>query len=122
MSDGDGSRASRLAERRSQSADESEQSQPSQRSQPSESPEASQQPVKEAYDGMYIYIPPEQKARISPLYKQMSAAFEVEFGDELEKNRHFYPLLVEHGLAGLEEFRDDPEQIRESLESLSHSP
>jgi hypothetical protein len=72
--------------------------------------------VKEEQVGTYMYLPESQKKEVEHRYTVLKAEFEYEFGRDFEKNRHFFPLLVEHGLSGLDDA--DADDVREMLESL----
>jgi hypothetical protein len=72
--------------------------------------------VKEEQVGTYMYLPESQKKEVERRYTVLKAEFEYEFERDFEKNRHFFPLLVEHGLSGLDEA--DAEDVRGMLESL----
>jgi len=115
-------RSERLRQRRKESkqkaeepgtAESSELSEPSEPSKPSESAEDST-PVKEEFVGTYMYLPESLKQELGPTFKILSAEYEREFGTELEKNRHFYPLVVKYGLDSLDSF--DASDVRERLE------
>lgn len=72
--------------------------------------------VKEALQGIYLYGEPDQKKRIDRLYNRLKADYEYEYDDTLGKNEHFYRVLLEVGLEGLE--RMDVSELRSRLESL----
>ena len=118
------SRSDRLRQRRSARQDSaqdgsSESSEPSQRSEPDEtgeSTEPSKGSVKEEQVGTYMYLPKSQKKEIERLYSILKADFEYEFDTEFEKNRHFFPLLVQYGLDGLDGL--DASEVKERLDSM----
>lgn len=110
MSGEEESRADRLRDRRSSRGDRAEadsESEPSEPSQPT---------VKEEQVGTYMYLLESQKKEIDRLYNVLKAEYEFEYDHEFEKNRHFYPLLVQHGLESLESL--DASEIQNRLESL----
>lgn len=72
--------------------------------------------VKEERTGTYMYLPDSQLKDLKRLYNVLKAEYEFEYDESFEKNRHFYPLVVQHGLDGLEEM--DVSDVRESLESV----
>lgn len=121
MSDGD-ERSERLRERRSKTREKAEQSEPSKPSEPAETDESDEPAekdkpsVKDERSGTYMYLPESQKAELGPTFKILSAEYEREFGDELEKNRHFYPLVVQYGLDGLDGL--NASEIKERLDEL----
>jgi len=124
MSDNEGgnSRSERLRRRREQRSEQSETSErdePSQPSKPSKQsePETESGSVKDEQVGTYMYIPESQKKELERLYNILKAEYEYEYDGEFQKNRHFYPLLVQHGLEGLEGL--DASELREHLESTN---
>lgn len=70
--------------------------------------------VKDEHVGVYMYVPEEQKDEVSYQFDRLKAEYKRETGDELEKNRHFYPLLITHGLDSLEDW--DGSDVRERIE------
>lgn len=125
MSDDD--RAERLRERRNRTkekrpeADEqSEASKPSEQSETDEAAESDEtddesESVKDTRTGTYMYLPEEQSSELSYQFKRLSAEYERETGEEFEKNRHFYPLVISHGLDSLEQW--DGSDVKDAIES-----
>jgi hypothetical protein len=83
--------------------------------QPSTS-EAESGSVKEEQTGTYMYLPTSQAKKLRRVYNILKAEYEFEFDEEFEKNRHFYPLVVEYGLDNLEGM--DASEIRDRLQTL----
>ncbi|MFC7216237.1 hypothetical protein ACFQO4_19425 [Saliphagus sp. GCM10025334] len=134
-------RANRLRERRNKSK-EAVQSKADKTDEPSETPRPSKQSkpskpsqtdkpgemeetgetdkpsIKDEQVGTYLYLPEAQKKEMGLQYKILSAEYEREFGKELEKNRHFYPLVIEHGLDGLDGL--DVQEVRDLLDGLDY--
>jgi hypothetical protein len=73
--------------------------------------------IKKSREGTYMYLTEEQKEDVDRLFKRLRAKFELEFDDSLEKNRHFYPLLVQHGLEGLDGL--DASDLRDRLDDIA---
>lgn len=126
MSDDD--RASRLRQRRNKAKDraeegESEPSEPSQPSEPSEQSktdepdETDEQSVKDEHEGVYIYLPEGQKDELGHVFNAAKATYEREHG-QFEKNRHFYPLVVEYGLERVDGAHAD--ELAEMLDELDY--
>lgn len=69
--------------------------------------------VKATRVGTYMYLPEDQRSELDFRYKELNLAYERAVGDELEKNRHFYPLVVQAGLEALDGI--DGEAVRERL-------
>lgn len=74
------------------------------------------QSVKEEHVGVYMYLPEGQRDEVRYQYKRLDAEFQREFGQELEKNRQFYPLLIQYGLDRLSGW--DATDVADRLEGL----
>lgn len=112
-------RSERLRQRRRQSHEKGkpdetgEQSEPSK---PSETADSSDQSVKDERVGTYMYLAEEQKKDVNYLFGQIQNEYEYEYDEEFEKNRHFYPLLIQYGLDSLDSF--DVSDIKERLDDM----
>ena len=73
-------------------------------------------PVKEQQTGTYMYLPERQVKRLRRQYNVLKAEYEFEYDEEFEKNRHFYPLVVQYGLERLDDL--DTAEIRARLEEF----
>jgi hypothetical protein len=135
-------RSERLRQRRKQSKDKAQDSDESETDKPSKLDETSEpekpskpskpdQPdkqdetderdeqsesVKEEQVGTYMYLPKSQKKDLERVYNILKAEYEYEFDEEFEKNRSFYPLVVEYGLDSLDGL--DATEIKDRLDSL----
>ena len=74
------------------------------------------QSVKERQTGTYMYLPDAQVKDLRRVYNVIKAEYEYEYDLPFEKNRHFYPLVVQFGLERLQEM--DPATVRDRLEDL----
>lgn len=72
--------------------------------------------VKDEQVGTYMYLPREQKKELERTYNLLKAEYEFEYDEEFEKNRHFFPLVVRHGLDALAEA--DAGDVPELLEDV----
>lgn len=72
--------------------------------------------IKDEQIGTYMYLPEFQTKELRRLYNVLKAEYEFKYDDEFEKNRHFYPLVVQYGLDGLDGL--DMSEIRSRLEQL----
>lgn len=117
MNDGEGSesRSDRLRRRRSQRP-ASETDETDELSEPDGPSKPSETTVKEEQVGTYMYLPQSQKKEVERLYNILKAEYEYEHDTEFEKNRHFYPLLVQYGLDSLESL--DASEIKSRLDSI----
>lgn len=116
-------RAERLRSRRNQSkqSDPSEASEPDKPSetepeQEDDLSDGDSESVKDEREGTYMYLPESQKSEINLAFKRVNLKYEEETGEELEKNRHFYPLLIQEGLDGLDGL--DGKDIKDCLDGL----
>jgi len=73
--------------------------------------------IKEEQIGTYMYLPESQTKEMRRLYNVLKAEYEFEYEDEFQKNRHFYPLVVQYGLDSLDNL--DASEIRDHLEEIS---
>lgn len=72
--------------------------------------------IREERTGMYVYLSDPQTEEVERLYKTLQAEYEFEMDREFQKNRDFYPLLVEYGASTLEGC--SPGEIDELLSEL----
>lgn len=94
-----------------------ESSKPSEPSEQSESSDpVDSESVKAEQVGTYMYLPKSQKKELERLYNVLKAEYTYEYEAEFEKNRHFYPLVVQYGLDSLDGL--DASELRDRLESL----
>lgn len=101
-----------------ETSEKSEPSKPSKPSQTSKPPEQSEKSVKSEMESLYIYLTEDRKNRLDKLYRRKALEWEIEYEDEpdvekLEKNRHYYQLVIDHGLDTVEEL--SAEEMRERL-------
>lgn len=127
MSSDDGeSRSERLRRRRGSRQDPpsepdetdetSEPAESSQPSKPSETDETAESSVKDERVGTYMYLPESQKKEVDRLYNMLKAEYEYEYDQEFEKNRHFFPLVIQYGLDGLDSL--EASDIQDRLDSI----
>jgi hypothetical protein len=64
-----------------------------------------------------MYLPESQTKEMRRLYNVLKAEYEFKFDDEFQKNRHFYPLVIQYGLDSLDGL--DAPEIRAHLEEIS---
>jgi hypothetical protein len=125
MSDGRSDRLRKRRQTRDPDADEGEDpgsvstgSPSSTEAENSNTDEQSSVTVKEALQGIYLYGEPDQKKRVDRIYNRLKADYEYEYDDTLGKNEHFYRVLLEVGLEGLENM--DVLELRRRLEDLEN--
>lgn len=99
----------------SEPSDSSETSDSSEPSEPSE-PSRKVQNVKKEWNGRYVYLPDGIDDRIGAEYDRLVYECGCELGWKPDKNRHFYPVLIERGIDEIEE--TGPEEFRELIEAF----
>jgi hypothetical protein len=110
---------SAVSSKLSESSEVSEPSEPSDTSEPNgrtEMDTSSAGSVKDERVGTYMYLPESQQKELSRLYNILKAEYEYEFDAEFEKNRHFYPLVIEYGIDSLDSL--EASDIQERLQTL----
>ncbi|WP_332900247.1 hypothetical protein [Haladaptatus sp. CMSO5] len=122
----DESRANRLRSRRRaakervQTVDPDEETELADNSQPAEpsklEDESTSGSVKEEQVGTYMYLPQSQKKELERVYTVAKAQYEYEFDEDFEKNRHFFPLLIQYGIETLD--GASAEEINDLLDDL----
>lgn len=119
------SRADRLRQRREESRERAEPaesgepdgtSKPPEPSETVETGEPSKQSVKDEQVGRYMYLPESQNDRVDNVFRRLQFHYGEEYGEGLEKNRHYFPLVVRYGLDELDGL--DASAVRERLESM----
>ena len=120
------SRSDRLRRRRSQRQEDSDandgsdpnsEDETNKNSETDSSSKPSKQSVKDEQTPVYMYLPESQNQEINRLYNVLKAEYEYEYSEDFEKNRHFYPLLIQYGLESLDGL--DALEIQEHLERMS---
>ena len=72
--------------------------------------------IKENQIGTYMYLPESQTKDLRRLYNVLKAEYEFKYDEEFEKNRHFYPLVIQYGLDSLDGM--DAAEIRARLRDI----
>lgn len=72
--------------------------------------------IKDNQVGTYMYLPETQTKDLRRVYNVLKAEYEFKYDTEFEKNRHFYPLVVQYGLDSLDGM--DAAEVREKLQTF----
>jgi hypothetical protein len=75
--------------------------------------------VKESQVPQYMYLPEGQQKRLKREFRLLQADWEVEFQGErgeLEKNRHYFPLVLKYGLDRVSEW--DVQTVKNRLDDM----
>lgn len=87
------------------------------RSEGSEWSQASDENVKRENVAVYMYLDPELQARLAEVFADVEYHYQKAYSVELEKNRHVYPLVLEHGIETVREMAESPAEVRAALEA-----
>ena len=100
-------RADRLSQRRKGRSEE-QQSGKEKPEQP-EQPEQQEKPqsAKDLYQGTYMYLPEDLRQEFDLVASEVDTQRQRRNGKQVEKIRHFEPLVVELGLEAIENMDDD---------------
>jgi len=125
MSDDEGEdRASRLRNRRNKTREKAKSGteemekkaksdKASTQSKPSKTDKTS---VKEDRPAQMMYLPESMQREMNRQFGMLETEFEYEFGEDFEKNRHYFPLIVKAGLDSLDEL--DVQEIKDKIDNL----
>lgn len=95
-------RAERLSQRRKDRSGEEKPEQPAEPEQQEES-----QSIKDQYQGTYIYLPEDLRQEFDLVAQELDTQRQRQNGKQVEKIRHFEPLVVALGLDAIENMDDD---------------
>lgn len=84
--------------------------------------ETSDENVKRENVALYMYIDERQHDAITDVFEDVRYHYRKAYDVELEKNRHVYPLILEHGLEAIREIADSPAEVRDALDANSYTP
>lgn len=119
------SRADRIRERRKASSektdDSSESTEPSKTEEQDkrsklDKPTETEKSVKSQQEGTYMYLPTWQKRELNRHYTMLKAEYEYEYEEDFEKNRHFYPIVIQMALNELDGMGAG--EIKEQLDEM----
>jgi len=79
-------------------------------------PSGSSTSVKADRPAQMMYLPEEMKREMDRQFGILETEYEYEFGDDFEKNRHYFPLLVQAGLDSLDEL--DVQDIKDKIDCI----
>lgn len=71
---------------------------------------------------VYMYLDPRQRDRLLEVFEDAKYHYRKVYDVELQKNRHVYPLVLEHGIEGVREMVDSPTDVRTALEANPYTP
>ena len=72
--------------------------------------------VKEDRPAQMMYLPESMQREMNRQFGLLETDFEYEFGEDFEKNRHYFPLLVKAGLDSLDSL--DIQEIKDELDGF----
>lgn len=72
--------------------------------------------IKEAWTNHSVYLPNDLTSELGRQYKYLDLELDEEFGQSIQKTRHYYPLIVQLGLERLEGL--ESKEAKERLDEL----
>ena len=72
--------------------------------------------IKDAWPNHSVYLPEDTADVLSATYKKLDWQLDAEYGLDIKKTRHYYPLVVQLGLERFEEL--DQEEVKERIERI----
>ena len=82
----------------------------------SDSDNSSSQTIKDERREKMFYLSPEQHKEVDYVYNKLKTEYEYEYEETFLKNRHYYPLVVKHGLDDLDGL--EPSEVHDLLTGL----
>ena len=74
------------------------------------------QTIKDERREKMFYLSPEQHKEVDYVYNKIKTEYEYEYEETFLKNRHYYPLVVKHGLDDLDGL--EPSEVHDLLTDL----
>lgn len=77
---------------------------------------AEQQPIREVREQEQLWIDPAMKKELTSEYKRLNYLIDAEHDVEIDRSRHFHPVLAEYGLQTIRDM--DASDFLDALEAL----
>lgn len=84
--------------------------------------QTSDENVKRENTALYMYIDERQRDAVIDVFEDVRYHYRKAYDVELEKNRHVYPLILEHGIESIREMAESPAEVRDALDANSFTP
>ena len=84
--------------------------------------QASDKNVKRENQALYMYLDQRLHDAVTDVFEDVKYHYRKAYDVELEKNRHVYPLILEHGIDPVREMADSPAEVRDALDANPYAP
>jgi hypothetical protein len=78
--------------------------------------------VKRENTALYMYLDQRLHDAVIDVFKDVEYHYGKAYDVELEKNRHVYPLILEHGIEPVREMAESPAEVRDALDANPYTP
>jgi hypothetical protein len=78
--------------------------------------------VKHENSALYMYLDQRLHDAVSDVFEDVKYHYRKAYDVELQKNRHVYPLILEHGIEPVREMADSPTELRGALDANPYTP
>jgi hypothetical protein len=78
--------------------------------------------VKRENTALYMYLDQRLHDAVIDVFEDVRYRYRKAYDVELEKNRHVYPLILEHGIEPVREMSESPAEVRDALDANPYTP
>ena len=84
--------------------------------------QAGDENVKRENTALYMYLDPRLHDAVIDVFEDVRYHYRKAYDVELQKNRHVYPLILEHGIEPVREMSESPAEVRDALDANPYTP
>jgi hypothetical protein len=84
--------------------------------------QAGDENVKRENVALYMYLDPRLHDTVVDVFEDVRYHYRKAYDVELQKNRHVYPLVLEHGIEPVREMAESPAEVRDALDANPYTP
>ena len=84
--------------------------------------QAGDENVKRENTALYMYLDQHLHDAVSEVFEDVKYHYRKAYDVELQKNRHVYPLILEHGIETVREMAESPTEVRDALDANPYTP
>ncbi|WP_435079637.1 hypothetical protein [Halococcus sp. AFM35] len=78
--------------------------------------------MKRENTALYMYLDPRLHDAVIDVFEDVRYHYRKAYDVELQKNRHVYPLILEHGIEPVREMSESPSEVRDALDANPYTP
>jgi hypothetical protein len=78
--------------------------------------------VKRENTALYMYLDQRLHDAVVDVFEDVRYHYRKAYDVELQKNRHVYPLILEHGIEPVREMAESPAEVRDALDANPYTP